>query len=195
MSQERNDPGASTTRHPGTLVLMSATTAGVRLAPLNATHWDQVHAIYAAGIATGHATFSDTPPTWQKFDTDKLPLLRTVALDDAGRVIGWLACTPHSRRLVFVGVLEVSVYVHPDHRRQGVGRALLHNLVVESEQAGFWTLQSSVFPENTASIRLHEEIGFRTVGVRERVGKMTHGPMAGVWRDLVLLERRSDAVD
>ncbi|PWD50276.1 N-acetyltransferase [Serinibacter arcticus] len=174
---------------------MPATAEGVRLAPLNATHWEQVHAIYAAGIAGGHATFSDTPPTWSKFDGDKLPLLRTVALDGAGRVIGWLACAPHSRRLVFVGVIEVSIYVHPDHRQQGVGRALLTNLVEESERAGFWTLQSSVFPENEASIALHSSLGFRMLGTRERVGKMTHGPMAGVWRDLVVLERRSEQVE
>lgn len=173
---------------------MGITTAGVRLAPLNATHWEQVHAIYAAGIASGHATFSDTPPTWATFDNDKLPLLRTVALDDDGRVVGWLACTPHSHRLVFVGVLEVSIYVHPDHRENGVGHALLANLVTESEQAGFWTLQSSVFPENVASIALHTSLGFRVVGTRQRVGKMIHGPMAGVWRDLVVLERRSDQV-
>ena len=173
---------------------MAITTSGVRLAPLNATHWAQVHAIYAAGIASGHATFSDTPPTWQTFDMDKLPVLRTVALDDAGRVIGWLACASHSHRLVFVGVLEVSIYVHPDHREQGVGRALLTNLVTASEEAGFWTLQSSVFPENSASIALHTALGFRVLGTRRRVGKMTHGPMAGVWRDLVVLERRSEHV-
>ena len=171
---------------------MPAIAEGVRLATLNATHWDQVHAIYAAGIATGHATFSDTPPTWSTFDADKLPLLRTVALGAEGEVLGWLACVPHSRRLVFVGVIEVSLYVHPHHRRHGVGRALLTNLVTESENAGFWTLQSSVFPENEASIALHTELGFRVIGTRERVGKMTHGPMAGVWRDLVVMERRSE---
>ncbi|GMA32085.1 GNAT family N-acetyltransferase [Litorihabitans aurantiacus] len=173
---------------------MAVTTEGVRLAPLDASHWEQVHAIYAAGIAGGHATFSDTPPTWTTFDHDKLPILRTVALDDDGSVVGWLACRPHSDRLVFVGVLEVSIYVHPDHRRHGVGHALLTNLVHESERAGFWTLQSSVFPENTASIALHSSLGFRVLGTRERVGKMTHGPMAGVWRDLVVLERRSEQV-
>lgn len=173
---------------------MPATAEGVRLTTLNATHWDQVHAIYAAGIATGHATFSDTPPTWSTFDADKLPLLRTVALGSEGEVIGWLACVPHSRRLVFVGVIEVSVYVHPAHRMRGVGRALLANLVAESEAAGFWTLQSSVFPENAASIALHEALGFRVIGTRQRVGKMTHGPMAGIWRDLVVMERRSDQV-
>lgn len=172
----------------------AAAPAAIRLAALNATHWEQVHAIYAAGIATGHATFSDTPPTWEKFDADKLPVLRTVAMDEGGRVLGWVAVTPHSRRLVFVGVIEVSVYVHPNFRRQGVGRALLSELVTQSEAAGFWTLQSSVFPENEASIALHESLGFRTIGVRERVGKMTHGPMAGVWRDLVVLERRSPTV-
>ena len=167
---------------------------GVRLTDLNATHWEQVHAIYAAGIATGHATFSDTPPTWRTFDTDKLPLLRTVALNGKGEVIGWSACTSHSRRLVFVGVLEVSIYVHPASRRQGIGTLLLDHLVEASEAAGFWTLQSSVFPENRASIALHEAAGFAPIGTRTKVGKMTHGPMAGIWRDLLIMERRSTRV-
>ncbi|PFG19166.1 GNAT family N-acetyltransferase [Serinibacter salmoneus] len=166
----------------------------VRLAALNATHWEQVYAIYAAGIETGHATFSDTPPTWAQFDREKLPILRTVALDGDGRVLGWVACSPTNTRLVYVGVLEVSIYVSPEARERGIGGKLLRNTVRESEDAGFWTLQSAVFPENAASIRLHESAGFRVIGTRERVGKMTHGPMAGVWRDTVLLERRSPVV-
>lgn len=166
----------------------------VRLSALNATHWEQVYAIYAAGIETGHATFSDTPPTWAQFDREKLPILRTVAHDGAGRVLGWVACSPTNARLVYVGVLEVSIYVSPEFRERGIGRLLLEATVRESEEAGFWTLQSAVFPENAASIALHESAGFRVVGTRERVGKMTHGPMAGVWRDTVLLERRSPVV-
>lgn len=163
--------------------------------PMTAHHWPQVRAIYAAGIASGHSTFSEEPPTWSDFDKEKLPILRAVGVDDVGRVLGWTAVAPVSRRLVYVGVLEHSIYVHPDERRRGIGSLLLRQLVRESEAAGFWTLQCTVFAENTASIDLHLSEGFRVVGTRERIGKMMHGPMAGVWRDTVLLERRSCIVE
>ncbi|ACQ81097.1 GCN5-related protein N-acetyltransferase [Beutenbergia cavernae DSM 12333] len=165
-----------------------------RIVAMSAAHWDRVHAIYAAGIASGHATFAEEPPTWAEFDRGKLPVLRTVAIDEAGHVLGWAACSSTSSRLVYVGVVELSLYVDPAARGRGIGTLLMSHLVAASERAGFWTLQSAVFPENTASLALHQAHGFRTVGMRTRIGRMTHGPLAGHWRDTVLLERRSTVV-
>lgn len=162
----------------------------VRLAPLTADHWPQVRDIYAAGIATGNATFESEPPTWEKFDAGKLAAHRLVALDDDGTVLGWVAASPVSDRCVYAGVVEHSVYVHPDARGRGVGRTLLDGLLRSTAEAGVWTVQSGVFPENTASIALHAAAGFRTVGTRSRLGRMGYGPMAGQWRDVVLLEHR-----
>ncbi|BDO43648.1 GNAT family N-acetyltransferase [Cellulomonas sp. NTE-D12] len=162
----------------------------VRLAPLTAEHWPQVRDIYAAGIATGNATFESEPPTWEKFDAGKLAEHRLVALDDGGTVLGWVAASPVSDRCVYAGVVEHSVYVHPDARGRGVGRTLLDGLLRSTAEAGVWTVQSGVFPENTASIALHAAAGFRTVGTRSRLGRMSYGPMAGQWRDVVLLEHR-----
>ncbi|MFI2708216.1 GNAT family N-acetyltransferase, partial [Nocardioides sp. CER28] len=149
--------------------------------------------IYAAGIATGDATFETTPPTWEAFDAGKLPGHRWVALD-GGRVLGWVAVSSVSDRCVYAGVVEHSVYVDPGAQGRGVGRALLAALVASTEAAGIWTIQSGVFPENVASLALHEAAGFRVVGTRERVGRMSAGPYAGRWRDVVLLERRSGLV-
>lgn len=146
---------------------------------------EQVLDIYRLGIATGHATFETEPPTWANFTADHLPEHRFVALD-GDQVLGWVACTAVSERCVYVGVVEHSVYVHPDARGRGVGRALLDALIASTEKAGIWTIQSGVFPENTASLALHTAAGFRTVGTRERVGRHH-----GVWRDVTLLERRS----
>ena len=162
----------------------------VRLAPMTADHWPQVRDIYAAGIATGNATFESEPPTWQKFDAGKLEAHRLVALDDDGTVLGWVAASPVSDRCVYAGVVEHSVYVHPDARGRGVGRMLLDGLLRSTAQAGVWTVQSGVFPENVASLALHASVGFRTVGTRRRLGRMSHGPMAGQWRDVVLVEHR-----
>ena len=165
----------------------------MRIEPLGVEHWPRVAAIHAAGIATGHATFESAPPTWERFDATRPPAHRHVALED-GEVVGWVAATPVSDRCVYAGVVEHSVYVDPVASGRGVGRALLDALVASTEAAGTWTIQSGVFPENVASLALHARAGFEVVGTRRRLGLMTHGPMAGRWRDVVLLERRSTVV-
>ncbi|WGL52379.1 GNAT family N-acetyltransferase [Nocardioides sp. BP30] len=168
--------------------------AAVTIAPLDPLHWRAVERIYAAGIATGHATFESEPPTWDRFDADKLPHQRLVALGPDGTVLGWAAAAATSQRPVYAGVVEHSVYVDPSAAGRGTGRLLLEALGETTEEAGIWTLQSGIFPENEASLALHRAAGFRVVGVRERVGKMSHGPLAGRWRDVVLVERRSRRV-
>jgi L-amino acid N-acyltransferase YncA len=155
--------------------------------PLLAADAAAVLAIYQAGLDTGQASFETVAPAWEAFDTARLPGHRHVAVDAAtGEVLGWVAASAVSGRRVYAGVVEHSVYVHPGHRGRGVGAALLGALIRSSEAAGIWTIQSGVFPENTASLALHKRAGFRIVGVRERVG-CHHGR----WRDTVLIERRS----
>lgn len=150
--------------------------------------WASVRAIYRAGIATGHATFETETPSWTDWNKAHLPAPRLVA--DSGEVIvGWAALSPVSSRSVYRGVAEVSVYVDENARGRGVGSLLLAALVSDSEKEDIWTLQASIFPENAASIWLHKACGFREVGTRHRIGKLH-----GVWRDTVLLERRSEAV-
>ena len=158
---------------------------------LEPTDWPAVERIYAEGIATGHATFEAEPPTWESFDSSKLPTLRLVAVD-GDRVLGWAAASPTSSRPVYLGVVEHSVYVAASARGGGMGHLLLGALIDAAELNGVWTIQSGVFPENSHSLALHAAHGFRVVGRRERVAKMTYGPLAGVWRDTVLIERRSD---
>ena len=158
---------------------------------LRVGHWPDVERIYAAGIATGHATFESEPPTWEQFDAAKLPGQRLVAVDAAGRVVGWTAASAVSDLCVYTGVVEHSVYVDPAPQGHGVGRLLLDALVASTESAGIWTIQSGIFPENTPSLALHRAAGFREVGRRERVGLMGHGPLAGQWRDVIFIERRS----
>ncbi|MFN8079713.1 MAG: N-acetyltransferase family protein [Kineosporiaceae bacterium] len=160
---------------------------------MTAEHWPAVRDIFAAGIATGHATFEATPPTWESFDAGRLTAHRFVALDDAGRVLGWVAASAVSDRCAYAGVVEHSVYVDPDVHGRGVGRRLLAALIASTEEGGIWTIQSGIFPENLASLALHHALGFRTVGTRERLGRMSFGPLTGQWRDVVLLERRSEA--
>ena len=155
---------------------------------MTAADRDDVLRIYGEGIATGHATFETEPPTWERWDQAHRPDCRFVVRVD-GRVVGWAALSPVSERCVYGGVAEVSVYVGAGARGRGLGRRLLEALVHGSEEAGIWTLQAGVFPENTASIAVHERCGFRVVGRRERVGRHR-----GVWRDTVLLERRSRRV-
>lgn len=150
--------------------------------------WDAVRAIYAEGIATGNATFETQVTTWEDWDAGHLPTCRLVARKGE-RIAGWAALSPVSGRCVYAGVTEVSIYVAADARGQGVGKALLAALVEASEQEGIWTLQAGIFPENEASIVLHKRCGFRVVGRRERLGQMD-----GVWRDVLLMERRSDVV-
>ena len=158
---------------------------------MTAADWPQVEAILAAGIAAGEATFETSAPSWAEFDAGKVRDARVVAVDDTGAVVGWAAASPVSGRQVYRGVIEHSVYIHPDHHGNGIGRQLLDAFVAAAENAGYWTIQSSVFPENTASLRLHESAGFRVVGRRERIARSHLGPHAGQWRDTVLIERRS----
>ncbi len=148
--------------------------------------WPAVRAIYLEGIATGNATFETAAPSWEAWDAAHAPDPRLVARDREGAVLGWAAVAPVSGRCVYAGVGDLSVYVGSAARGRGVGRALLLALIEASERAGFWTLQAGVFPENLTSLALHRACGFRDVGRRERIGKM-----AGVWRDVLLLERRS----
>jgi L-amino acid N-acyltransferase YncA len=164
-------------------------TIGLTIEPMSPRHADRVLAIYQAGIDTGDASFETAAPTWAVFDAGRLPGHRFTALDRRGEVLGWVACSAISSRPVYSGVVEHSVYVHADARGLGVGRALLEALIVSTEAAGIWTLQSGIFPENAASLALHRRAGFRVVGTRERVG-CRHG----IWRDVVLLERRSTKV-
>lgn len=156
--------------------------------PLRAEHWEAVRAIYLEGIATGNATFETTAPEWADWDAKHLSNCRLVALID-GVVVGWTALSPVSARRVYAGVVEESVYIAAAAQGQGIGKALLKAVVDESEQAGIWTIQTSIFPENVASIALHKACGFREVGRRERIGQMN-----GIWRDTVFLERRSTLV-
>lgn len=150
--------------------------------------WPAVEQIYAAGIATGHATFETATPAWAEWDAAHLATPRLVA-DEGGVAVGWAALSPASRRAVYRGVAEVSVYVAPEAWGRGVGRLLLDALVQASEEAGLWTLQASVFAGNHASLKLHEQAGFRRVGVRERIAQRD-----GRWHDTVILERRSAVV-
>ena len=150
--------------------------------------WERVRAIYLEGIATGQATFETEAPTRDHWDASHLSFARLVARKGE-TIVGWAALSPVSRRRVYAGVAEVSVYVAENSRNAGVGRALLDALIAESERNGIWTLQAVVFPENEATITLHRHCGFREVGRRERIGNLN-----GVWRDTILLERRSQRI-
>ncbi|MEW1892004.1 N-acetyltransferase family protein [Streptomyces sp. NPDC085659] len=157
--------------------------------PLTAEYAEQVLAIYEAGIAEGNATFETEAPSWAAFDAANLPGHRFAALDGAGTVLGWVAAGRVSDRCAYAGVVEHSVYVHPDARGRGIASALLTALTDSTDRAGIWTVQSGIFPENTASLAVHRRAGFRVIGTRERIGRHH-----GVWRDVVLVERRSPAV-
>jgi L-amino acid N-acyltransferase YncA len=160
---------------------------GLLIRPMEPADAGQVLAIYQAGLDTRQASFEITAPSWEHFDAVRLPAHRHVAADaGTGQVLGWTAAIAVSDRCVYAGVIEHSVYTHPAHRRRGVGAVLLAALIASAEEAGVWTIQSGVFPENIASLRLHEQAGFRIVGMRERIG-LHHGR----WRDTVLIERRS----
>jgi L-amino acid N-acyltransferase YncA len=147
--------------------------------------WPAVEAIYAEGIETGNATFEVAPPDWEEFDSRRLAEHRFVAVDD-GRVVGWAALSPTSPRECYAGVAEHSVYVTESARGRGIGLALMRELLASADAGGIWTVQTSIFPENDASVALHEKLGFRVVGRRERIAQLD-----GVWRDTILLERRS----
>ena len=158
---------------------------GVLIEAMTGAHAAAVLAIYQAGIDEGNATFETRAPNWADFTAARLPASRFVAITE-GRVAGWVAASPVSDRCVYAGVVEHSVYVHPGARGRGIGRALLDTLIASTEADGIWTIQSGIFPENTASLALHRAAGFRVVGTRERIGQH-HGR----WRDVILIERRS----
>ncbi|WP_313157580.1 GNAT family N-acetyltransferase [Sphingobacterium multivorum] len=151
--------------------------------------WGSVKDIYLQGIATGDATFQKEAPDWEEWNNAHLPFGRIVALDETGEITGWAALSPISSRCVYAGVAEVSVYVATAHSGRKIGTGLLEALVVESEDRGIWTLQAGIFPENKRSIHIHEKNGFRVVGHREKIGQMD-----GIWRDTLLLERRSKII-
>lgn len=159
---------------------------------MRAEDWPAVEEIYRHGIEDGEATFETRTPSWHDFDAGKLAAPRLVAAEADGRVVGWAAASAVSSRPAYRGVIEHSVYVHRDARGRGIGALLLGAFVEGAEDAGYWTIQSSVFPENTASLRAHERAGFRIVGRRERIARSLLGPHAGQWRDTVLIERRSE---
>lgn len=161
----------------------------VTITPLTGAHADEVLAIYQAGIDEGNATFETTAPTWAEFDAAKLPAHRFAALDTDGEPLGWIAAAKVSDRRAYAGVVEHSVYVHPSARARGVAGRLLAALIESTEAAGIWMIQSGIFPENAASLAVHARAGFRVIGTRERIGRHH-----GVWRDVVLLERRSPRI-
>ncbi len=150
--------------------------------------WPEVAAIYEAGIATANATFETAVPSWEAWEAAHLAEHRLVAVEDEC-IVGWAALSPVSDRCCYAGVAENSVYVASSAQGRGIGRALLEQLVADAERDGIWTIQTGIFPENEASVRLHVACGFRVVGVRERLGKLN-----GEWRDVLLLERRSEVV-
>jgi L-amino acid N-acyltransferase YncA/DNA-binding transcriptional ArsR family regulator len=164
--------------------------SGFAIRPMDPADADPVLAVYQAGLDAGDASFETEAPSWAAFDAAKLPAHRHVAAaTGTGEVLGWVAASAVSGRSVYAGVVEHSVYVAPTARRRGVGAALLQALIDSTEAAGIWTIQSGIFPENIASIRLHQRKGFRVVGTRERIGRQR-----GRWRDVVLVERRSPSI-
>lgn len=163
----------------------------MNILPMKAEHWNAVKEIYEEGIATGHATFETSAPTWEQWNEAHLTIARIVATEenDGQEILGWAALSKVSDRCVYAGVAEVSVYVKSSARGKGIGSMLLDALIKESESNDIWTLTAGIFPENVSSVRLHEKAGFRIMGVRERIGKMN-----GKWRDTLQLERRSKVV-
>jgi L-amino acid N-acyltransferase YncA len=157
----------------------------IEIRAMRSEDWPEVEAIYAEGIATRNATFETATPSWAEFDSSRLTGHRLVALED-GRVVGWAALMPTSSRACYAGVVEHSVHVTEAARGRGVGRKLVNALVASADAGGIWTIQTSVFPENVASIELHARAGFRVVGRRERIAQLD-----GVWRDTLVLERRA----
>jgi L-amino acid N-acyltransferase YncA len=156
-----------------------------RIRPITEIDYPAVAEIYQQGIDTENATFELSPPTWETFSNKFIDFSKVVAVTD-NRISGWAGLSRVSTREVYSGVCEVSVYVHKDFRGLGIGKTLLTFLIQQSEAFGIWTIQAGIFPENISSISLHTNLGFRTVGYREKIGKMN-----GQWRDTVLLERRS----
>lgn len=158
------------------------------VAPFQETDFPSVQKIYRQGIDTGDATFQQKAKSWSEWDNSHHPFCRIVAVKNE-HIVGWAALSPISSRAVYAGIAEVSIYVDNTYKQQGIGQALLAQLITDSEQHGIWTLQAGIFPENIGSIKLHENNGFRQIGTREKLGKMNN-----IWRDVVLLERRSHVV-
>jgi len=167
---------------------MSEKVAELLISPMSGHDWQAIRQIYLDGIATELATFETEAPDWKTWDNEHLACCCLIAGLN-GQVVGWAALSPVSGRCVYAGVAEVSVYVASAAREQEVGKALLQRLILESEQAGIWTLEAGIFSQNKASIALHVACGFRQVGYRERLGEL-HGE----WRDVVLMERRSSKI-
>lgn len=160
----------------------------MKIRPMTSEDWQQVARIYTEGIATGFATFEKVVPSYELWDKAHIRTCRLVAVEEDA-VLGWAALSPVSGRCVYGGVAEVSVYVGRDHQGKGIGKKLLSQLVDSSEEHGFWTLQSGIFPENEGSVRIHLQCGFRKIGYRERIGQLD-----GVWKDNLIFERRSAKV-
>lgn len=160
----------------------------MEIKPVTRENYPEVAEIYKQGLATGIATFQDELSTWEEWDKGHLDFCRITAYEN-GKMLGWAALTPVSGRCVYSGVAEVSIYITQQERGKGTGKFLLNELIAQSEAHGIWTLQSGIFSENRPSIRLHEKCGFRKVGYREKIGKKN-----GVWKDNVLMERRSKSI-
>lgn len=160
----------------------------VTIKPMLQQHWEQVKQIYESGIATGVATFETTAPSWEKWNDGHLTFARLVAIEN-NKIAGWAALSPVSSRCVYGGVAEVSVYVADSSKGQGIGKLLLQNLITESETNNIWTLQAGIFTDNVVSVKLHEKVGFRVIGHRERIGKLHNN-----WKDNFILERRSKII-
>lgn len=160
----------------------------VKIKKMKSSHWPRVKAIYENGIATGHATFETTAPNWEIWDRDHLKFARLIAVVNK-EIVGWAALSPVSGRCVYGGVAEVSLYVAEGARGLGIGKKLMEHLITQSEANGIWTLQAGIFPENNASVQLHVKAGFRIIGKREKIGKLNH-----IWRDSLLLEKRSSKI-
>ncbi|MBM7622525.1 GNAT family N-acetyltransferase [Sporohalobacter salinus] len=156
---------------------------------MNFEDWEQVKEIYLEGIKTGNATFETEVPSWQEWNKAHASKCRLVARK-RNKVLGWAALSPVSNRCVYSGIGEVSIYVKSEYREEGIGTNLLKRLIETSEKNGFWTLQASIFPENKSSLSLHKKFGFREVGIRKKIGRMKKGN----WRDVILLERRSNKI-
>jgi L-amino acid N-acyltransferase YncA len=160
----------------------------IEIKPLEPLHWKEVRRIYEEGLKTGNATFQTSAPEWDEWNKAHIQTSRIIAIENEN-IIGWAALTPVSSRCVYGGVAEISVYVSESARGKGIGKELLKSLIEDSEANGFWTLQAGIFPDNIASIKIHEATGFRVIGKREKIGQMN-----GHWRDTILLERRSQTI-
>jgi L-amino acid N-acyltransferase YncA len=160
------------------------------ISPIGPGDWAEVARIYEAGIEGGNATFESAAPSWREWSSKRDGCPGILAREGGGAVTGWAALSPVSARECYRGVGSISIYVDPRHAGRGIGRALLTALIALSEDAGFWTLEAGIFPENLASIALHQRLAFRFVGTRSQIGRMP----GGAWRDVLLYERRSELI-